>query len=136
MEKRRKVCVTGAAGYLCSHLVKKLLERGYIVRATTRNLGDTSKVGLLKGLPNRGETEPTDCTALLPNAETKIIYTASAVAASPMKEDGTGFKDSMNESCWTPFNLSFPYSNEIVTVIFLISSLFNEHMSSYKTTNY
>ncbi|KAK8500537.1 hypothetical protein V6N12_037793 [Hibiscus sabdariffa] len=55
MEKqatRSKVCcVTGGSGYLGSSLVKKLLEKGYTVHATLRNLDDESKVGLLKSLP-------------------------------------------------------------------------------------
>ncbi|KAM7485177.1 hypothetical protein LguiA_001186 [Lonicera macranthoides] len=35
MEKKevKKVCVTGAARYLGSYLVKKLMERGYTVHA-------------------------------------------------------------------------------------------------------
>lgn len=32
------VCVTGAAGYVASWLVKLLLLRGYTVKATIRNL--------------------------------------------------------------------------------------------------
>ncbi|XP_057994650.1 dihydroflavonol 4-reductase-like [Hevea brasiliensis] len=47
-----KVCVTVATGYVGSWLVKKLLQRGYTVHATVRNLDDPSKVGFLKSLPN------------------------------------------------------------------------------------
>lgn len=38
MEKT-KVCVTGGSSFLGSRLVKKLLEKGYIVHATLRTLG-------------------------------------------------------------------------------------------------
>ncbi|KAK7332759.1 hypothetical protein VNO80_29514 [Phaseolus coccineus] len=39
----------------------------------------------------------------------RLIYTASAVAASPLKEDGSDFKDVMDETCWTPLNDSLEY---------------------------
>ncbi|KAI3880419.1 hypothetical protein MKX03_027245 [Papaver bracteatum] len=42
----------------------------------------------------------------------RLIYTASVVAASPLKEDGTGFKHVMDESCWTPLNHHFTYAND------------------------
>ncbi|KAJ3683068.1 hypothetical protein LUZ60_013295 [Juncus effusus] len=51
MEGKSKVCVTGASGYIGSSLVKKLLDKGYTVHATVRNIGDESKMGLLKSLP-------------------------------------------------------------------------------------
>ncbi|XP_078170405.1 NADPH HC-toxin reductase 1-like isoform X2 [Carex rostrata] len=51
METKARVCVTGASGFIGSWLVKKLLEKGYVVHATVRNLGDEDKVGLLKSLP-------------------------------------------------------------------------------------
>ena len=34
----KRVCVTGASGFIASWLVKLLLHRGYIVHATVRNL--------------------------------------------------------------------------------------------------
>ncbi|OEL35479.1 Anthocyanidin reductase [Dichanthelium oligosanthes] len=41
----------------------------------------------------------------------RVIHTASVTAASPLREDGTGYKDFTNESCWTPLNLSYGFSN-------------------------
>ncbi|KAL8159444.1 hypothetical protein V2J09_000981 [Rumex salicifolius] len=37
------VCVTGAAGYIASWLIKDLLARGYTVKASVRNLNDPKK---------------------------------------------------------------------------------------------
>ncbi|KAK9715738.1 hypothetical protein RND81_06G186300 [Saponaria officinalis] len=36
-DEAKKVCVTGASGYIASWIVKLLLERGYVVHATVRN---------------------------------------------------------------------------------------------------
>nr|GMC96968.1 dihydroflavonol 4-reductase [Ipomoea batatas] len=45
------VCVTGAAGFVGSWLVMKLLQRGYIVHATVRDPGNIKKVKHLLELP-------------------------------------------------------------------------------------
>lgn len=44
------VCVTGANGFIASHLVGALLEAGYRVRGTVRNVDDPAKVDHLKAL--------------------------------------------------------------------------------------
>jgi len=44
------VCVTGAGGYIASHLVKQLIESGYQVHGTVRNLNDERKISHLKKL--------------------------------------------------------------------------------------
>ncbi|XP_059662227.1 NADPH HC-toxin reductase 1-like [Cornus florida] len=45
----------------------------------------------------------------------RLIYTASVTASSPLKEDGSGFGSSMNESCWTPLNLLSTSGNDFMT---------------------
>ncbi|XP_042031263.1 putative anthocyanidin reductase [Salvia splendens] len=153
-----RVLVTGGEGYLASFLIKKLLERGYIVNATLRNLSDDATVGFLKGLThsqtrlhlfeadiynpgdfevaiqgcafvfhvatplqhNENSTRYKNTTeaavdALKMIAEScvrcktvkKLIYTASAMAVSPLKDDGSGYKDVVDETCWTPLNLTY-----------------------------
>ncbi|KAI3445055.1 hypothetical protein Pfo_001720 [Paulownia fortunei] len=49
------VCVTGASGYIASWLVKLLLERGYTVKGTVRNLSDPRKVAHLMALEGAEE---------------------------------------------------------------------------------
>ena len=46
----------------------------------------------------------------------RMVYTASVVAASPLKYDGTGFSDEMDESCWTPLHLLYAYGDDFLTV--------------------
>ncbi|XP_071496388.1 uncharacterized protein [Diadema antillarum] len=48
-----KVLVTGASGYIASHIVQQLLEAGYKVRGTVRSLSNAAKVEPLRKLcPN------------------------------------------------------------------------------------
>ncbi|KAM7518225.1 hypothetical protein LguiB_017187 [Lonicera macranthoides] len=48
----KKVCVTGASGFIGSWLVMMLLQKGYYVRATVRDPGNEKKVKHLLDLPN------------------------------------------------------------------------------------
>jgi len=49
------VCVTGASGYLATHVVERLLARGYRVRGTVRDPGRESSVTHLKALPGAAD---------------------------------------------------------------------------------
>ncbi|KAH7658189.1 Anthocyanidin reductase protein, partial [Dioscorea alata] len=42
----------------------------------------------------------------------RVIYTGSVTASSPLKEDGAGFNHTIDESCWTPLNLSFSHCED------------------------
>ncbi|XP_052201186.1 phenylacetaldehyde reductase-like isoform X2 [Diospyros lotus] len=51
----KTVCVTGASGFIASWLVKLLLQRGYTVRATVRDLSDPKKTDHLLALDGAKE---------------------------------------------------------------------------------
>jgi len=50
LQKKEKVLVTGANGYIASHCIRELLSQGYIVKASLRNL--KNKVQIKKALTN------------------------------------------------------------------------------------
>ncbi|KAD3069085.1 hypothetical protein R6Q59_016929 [Mikania micrantha] len=162
-----RVCVTGGAGYIGSALVHSLLQNGYTVHATLRNLGDETKVKFLKSFPyakerlhlfeadiykpeefekaiqgcvyvfhvatplqhTTGYTFNNTVEAAVTGVKKitnacihsgtvkRLIYTASVVAASPLKEDdnGFGYKNTMDETCWTPsFHPNILYANDLL----------------------
>jgi dihydroflavonol-4-reductase len=62
---RKVVAVTGANGFLASHIIEELLKRGYRVRGTVRSVKDQSKVAHLsnlKGASKRLELFEADLT--------------------------------------------------------------------------
>ncbi|XP_027353073.1 anthocyanidin reductase ((2S)-flavan-3-ol-forming)-like [Abrus precatorius] len=66
----------------------------------------------------------------------RLIYTASVCSASPLKDDGSGFKDVMDETCWTPLNdsLEYLFLQEPVYKDYTYSKTMTEkHLLSYGT---
>ena len=45
------VCVTGASGFISSHIVAQLLKKGYAVKGTVRDAADEKKTAHLRNLP-------------------------------------------------------------------------------------
>ncbi|RWS30614.1 putative uncharacterized oxidoreductase-like protein [Leptotrombidium deliense] len=63
------VLVTGASGFIASHIIKQLLEEGYKVRSTVRSLKDEEKVKLLRELYSGSKSEVQLVEADLINAD-------------------------------------------------------------------
>ena len=56
--KNDLILVTGASGYIATHIVKQLLEAGYRVRCTVRSLKNEKKVAPLRKLVASPKYEP------------------------------------------------------------------------------
>jgi dihydroflavonol-4-reductase len=55
MDDNQIVCVTGASGFVGSHIVRELLDQGYRVRGTVRGAADRGKYSYLLDLPGAAE---------------------------------------------------------------------------------
>ncbi|XP_006657922.2 putative anthocyanidin reductase [Oryza brachyantha] len=63
----------------------------------------------------------------------RVIHTASITAASPLREDGAGggYKDFINESCWSPLNLTHDFTNAYLDGYVSSKSLSEKALLSY-----
>lgn len=89
------VCVTGAGGFIASHIVKLLLERGHVVRGTLRDAKDPRKTEHLMALPGASERLSLFSASLLePNAFDEAVQGCRGVfhTASPLVP-GKGVED-------------------------------------------
>jgi dihydroflavonol-4-reductase len=94
----RRVCVTGAAGFIASHVIIDLLDDGHVVHATVRNLGNDAKRAHLDVLKERypGKLELFEADLLEPGSLDAalegcdyLVHTAAAVilaAPDPQKQ--------------------------------------------------
>lgn len=92
------VCVTGASGFIASHIVGELLRQGYRVRGTVRDPGDEVKTAHLRKIEKEtgGELELVAADLMKPGAFDEAVagcpfvcHTASSVklaADDPQKE--------------------------------------------------
>lgn len=91
-----KVLVTGASGYIASHVINELLQRGYAVVGTVRSLANKDKYSFLYELPQAKERlELREADLLDPNSWdsalqgiTHVIHVASPIPPGvPQHED-------------------------------------------------
>lgn len=55
MQNKGKVLVTGASGYIASHIINHLLLKGYHVVGTVRSIANKEKYSFLSDLPHAKE---------------------------------------------------------------------------------
>jgi dihydroflavonol-4-reductase len=85
--KSSPVCVTGASGFIGTHVVRELLARGYRVRGTVRDAANEDKTAHLRQLPGAGERlELRDADLLEPGSFDDVIAGCEHVyhVASPV----------------------------------------------------
>lgn len=91
------ICVTGASGFIASHIVRELLELGFQVRGTVRSAGDHEKYAYLRALPGAEERLELITAELLTQGSydaalagcSAVMHTASPYAvdvADPQKD--------------------------------------------------
>ncbi len=80
-----RVLVTGISGFLGSNVGKLLLDRGYIVRGTVRDLKNEKKLRPLKALPHQSHLELCEADLLKPESWDAAVNGCTMVAhvASP-----------------------------------------------------
>lgn len=72
MKTKKPVCVTGASGFIASHIVKQLLEQGYRVRGTVRK--SSQNYPFLLALPGAAEhLELVEADLLAPGSYDKAV---------------------------------------------------------------
>ena len=90
------VLVTGASGYIAAHIIQQLLEQGYRVRGTVRNLNDDKKVSALKNIFKNPKfpLELVEANLLNENSWTNavkdctiVLHTASPFPSGPPKDE-------------------------------------------------
>lgn len=83
-----RVCVTGASGFLASHVVRELLARGYAVRGTVRDTSDPKKTAHLEAIARDtpGTLELVNADLLAPGSFDAAVAGCEAVLhmASPV----------------------------------------------------
>ncbi|KAH7658190.1 Anthocyanidin reductase protein, partial [Dioscorea alata] len=61
----------------------------------------------------------------------RIIYTGSITAMSPLKQDGTSFNHTIDESCWTPLCFSFSHYEDHEKSAFALTTLAKKEILNY-----
>ncbi|KAK9121807.1 hypothetical protein Syun_019424 [Stephania yunnanensis] len=108
-----------------------LVERGYTIHATLRNLACGPL--LFKNILDAAAVGVKSIAKSFMRSQTvrKLIYTTIVVVASPLKEDGSNFKDSTNDDCWAPIGISFAYSNDMLADYVSSKTLTEKEALSY-----
>ncbi|KAK0404672.1 hypothetical protein QR680_017564 [Steinernema hermaphroditum] len=96
-----KVLVTGASGYLATHCVKQLVEKGYSVRGTVRSLQNEKKVAPVRALcPSEEQLELVEADLLKAETWTEALrgcdYVLHVASPFPIVADESVIQTAVN----------------------------------------
>jgi nucleoside-diphosphate-sugar epimerase len=99
IDKKKPVLVTGATGYIASWIIKYLIDEGYSVHGTVRNLNNKDKIAHLKdiGKKRKGKLQLFESDLLKPGSFDKAMQDCELVIHTASPFFVQGIKDAENQ---------------------------------------
>ncbi len=99
IDKSKPVLVTGATGYIASWIIKYLIDEGFMVNGTVRNLTNKDKIAHLKeiGKKRKGNLQLFEADLLKPGSFSKAMQNCELVIHTASPFFVQGIKDPENQ---------------------------------------
>uniref|UniRef100_A0ACD5V230 Uncharacterized protein n=6 Tax=Avena sativa TaxID=4498 RepID=A0ACD5V230_AVESA len=66
----------------------------------------------------------------------RVVHTGSVTASAALREDGQGYKEFINEDCWTPLGIPYGHSNEFLDAYVSSKTLSDKELLKYNSSSF
>lgn len=125
MSDKGRVCVTGASGFIASHVIEQLIKAGYQVNGTVRSLSNQERIQHLKSQFS-GDLDLFEADLLQPGSFDKAFEGCSAVfhTASPFQlQVADPIKDLVEPAVHGTVNVLESVKKASISTVILTSSI-------------